>query len=186
MVIVIGSVADMATLLQNCNRILSKARPLLAISSRGLADVSAKRHYERRLLQYSPEELYDVVSNVAQYQEFVPWCKESTVLSSSDKEMKAELVVGFGYFTEKYLSIVSLEKPITVVAVSDELSLFEFLKTEWKFSPASNPNHTWVSFRVDFKFKSALYNNISELFLKEVVNNMVKAFQQRCKKVYNK
>jgi hypothetical protein len=36
-------------------------------------------HEERRLIRYSPEDLFDVVSAVENYQEFLPWCEKSTV-----------------------------------------------------------------------------------------------------------
>jgi ribosome-associated toxin RatA of RatAB toxin-antitoxin module len=54
------------------------------------------------------------------------------------------------------------------------------------FAPASNPLKCWVTFQIDFKFKSAMYNNISDLFMSEVVNNMVKAFENRCHDLYKK
>eukprot|EP01031_Cornospumella_fuschlensis_P028334 gene28334-34210_t len=144
-----------------------------------------KRHHERKLIKYPPELLYEVVSDVDKYHEFVPWCQKSKVLSKNNESMSAELTVGFKYFTEKYISQVQLKPDKFVSACSTQTNLFEYLKTEWKFSPAQAPGTTWVSFQVDFKFRSTLYNEVSEYFLSEVVCNMVKAFEERCKQLHN-
>eukprot|EP01033_Poteriospumella_lacustris_P005388 gene5388-3836_t len=96
--------------------------------------------------------------------------------------MRAELEVGFQMFSERYLSDVALEPNRSVVASSSHTQLFEHLRSEWHFQAASDAsNSTWVSFSVEFRFKSAVYNEVSELFMQEVVKKMVRAFEQRCR-----
>lgn len=54
------------------------------------------------LCRYTPEQVYDVVANVEEYKEFVPWCVRSVVLSRpGPNQMEAELEVGFQMFTER-------------------------------------------------------------------------------------
>lgn len=146
---------------------------------------SAKRHFERRLIKYPAELLYEVVSDVNKYEEFVPWCRHSKVLpeTKTNQSFSAELTVGFQYLTERYVSQVKYIPNQLVTAQSVQTNLFEYLKTEWKFQPANDKNHTWVTFEVDFKFKMSLYNELSDFFMKEVVAKMVKAFEQRCKQL---
>lgn len=143
------------------------------------------RHQERRLIKMPIERLYDVVSDVAKYQEFVPWCLQSRVISKDSHQMKAELTVGFQLLTEKYISHVELRPPMSVTAVSSQVNLFEYLRSEWKFTPSSSDpkNATWVTFQIDFKFKLALYNELSDLFMQQVVKKMVQAFETRCKQL---
>lgn len=70
-------------------------------------------------------------------------------------------------------------------ATSHDTQLLEYLHTEWKFAPASSPDSCWVTFKVEFKFSSPLYNQVSEMFMQEVVDKMVQAFDNRCKEVYD-
>ena len=142
---------------------------------------TGKKHFERKLITQPIDTLYEVVSDVDRYKEFVPWCKNSKVVSKTGKSMTAELEVGFNIFSEKYISKVEVSAPNYVSAESTQTNLFEYLRTEWKFTPANDPNTTWVTFQVDFKFKSPIYNDLSRLFLQEVVTKMVKAFENRCK-----
>jgi ribosome-associated toxin RatA of RatAB toxin-antitoxin module len=147
-----------------------------------------KKHYERRLLPYTQDQCYDVVADVERYSEFVPWVKESIIMKKEENSnvIEADLVVGFNVvnITERYTSIVTLNKPVQVNAVSKQTNLFENLSTEWKFAPARDSKSCWVTFKIDFEFKSSIYNQISDLFMKDVVNNMVKAFENQCKKRY--
>lgn len=145
-----------------------------------------KHHHERRLLRYSAKQLYDVVADVDHYSEFVPWCQYSRVTLKKDLEFEADLSVGFGVFLEKYKSKVTLNPPNSVLVESLETNLLHNLNTEWKFTQASDPSACWVTFRIDFSFKSALYNHVCDMFLNEVVDNMVNAFESRCKSVYGR
>lgn len=45
----------------------------------GVPSMETTVHEERRLIRFSPEELFDVVSDVDCYQEFLPWCEKSIV-----------------------------------------------------------------------------------------------------------
>jgi ribosome-associated toxin RatA of RatAB toxin-antitoxin module len=153
------------------------------ILNRGV--VTSRTHKERRLVRFSPEQLYQIVSHVESYHKFVPWCIGSNILRSTPTNLEAELVVGYGMFNEKYISDVELIRPSSVIAKSKQTNLLEYLTTKWSFSPcSSNPLHCWVTFEIDFKFKSALYNQVSDMFLQDVINSMVSAFEGRCRKEF--
>ncbi|KAA0150657.1 hypothetical protein FNF29_03134 [Cafeteria roenbergensis] len=147
----------------------------------------ALSHKERRIMRHSPEDVYAVVSDVARYHEFVPWCVGSDVISRpSDTYMEAELAVGFRMFTERYLSKVTMQHPAHVRAVAANTQLFRSLVNEWRFRPGPEPGTTWLEFRVDFAFKSALYAQASALFQDEVARRMVSAFEHRCDELYGR
>ena len=48
-------------------------------------------HQETRLLPYSAAQMFDLVASIERYPEFLPWCKESKVISRTDTEIVAEL-----------------------------------------------------------------------------------------------
>ena len=168
---------------------VSTNRSISRITVRSIyeGEPTRKHYHERRLLKFSNDQLYNVVSNVQMYKQFVPWCQESTVVTKTTQGLEAELVVGFGYFKERYISMVELDRPSKIIATSKETNLFEYLRTEWHFAPSRvDPRKCWVTFEIEFKFKSALYNQAADMFLKEVVNKMVCAFESRAKSIYSK
>eukprot|EP01036_Dinobryon_divergens_P041732 gene41732-55352_t len=79
-----------------------------------------------------------------------------------DNEFEADLSVGFGVFVEKYTSRVVLDPPHSVIAHSLTTNLLQTLKFEWKFTPASDPTSTWVQFKIEYAFKSSVYNHASD------------------------
>jgi ribosome-associated toxin RatA of RatAB toxin-antitoxin module len=61
-------------------------------------------HTQRaRARRYSPEQLYEVVSGVQHYAQFVPWCVRSTVLkrTADGRYLEAELQIGFQMISER-------------------------------------------------------------------------------------
>ncbi|URE14804.1 Polyketide cyclase / dehydrase and lipid transport [Musa troglodytarum] len=67
---------------------------------------------ERRVIGYSPEQLFDVVAAVDMYEDFLPWCQRSRIIKrKSDESFDAELEIGFKLLVESYVSHVEMEKP---------------------------------------------------------------------------
>ena len=48
-------------------------------------------------------------------------------------------------------------------------TLFDHLDSTWDFQPGPTPHSTWLSFTVDFAFKSPLYHHIATVFFDEVL-----------------
>eukprot|EP01114_Cavostelium_apophysatum_P009695 TRINITY_DN22932_c0_g1_i1.p1 TRINITY_DN22932_c0_g1~~TRINITY_DN22932_c0_g1_i1.p1 ORF type:complete len:212 (-),score=16.50 TRINITY_DN22932_c0_g1_i1:1-636(-) len=143
-------------------------------------DPLQRKYTERRTFQVSPQQLYEVVSSVEKYKDFLPWCVESTILSRDGNVMEAELTVGFKLFEERYTSRVEVDPNRSVKATSASSNLFRSLTTSWTFEPGSSRNTCDTKFEVDFSFKSELHQSVANLFFDEVSKKMLQAFENRC------
>lgn len=68
----------------------------------------------------------------------------------------------------RYTSQVHLTPPVRVISRVYDSTLFDHLDSTWDFKPGPTPQSTWLSFTVDFAFKSPLYHHIATVFFDEV------------------
>jgi len=140
------------------------------------------RHSETKHLPYSPAQLFELVADVARYDEFLPWVVAVRVRSSSPKETVADLVVGFNAFKERFTSRVMKEQPdrICVDYVDGPL---KYLHNEWKFEPAEDGG-TNLHFSVDFAFKSRVFEVLAGQMFDRALRRMTRAFEERAAALY--
>ncbi len=141
------------------------------------------RHSETRHLPYTPEQMFDLVADVARYDEFLPWVVAVRVRSSNDSETLADLVVGFNAFKERFTSRVTKQRP-THVCVDYIEGPLKYLKNEWRFEPARSGGGTDVHFSVDFAFRSRIFEALAGQMFDRALRRMTGAFEQRAAALY--
>ncbi len=140
-------------------------------------------HAEQRNLPYAPEQLFDLVADVAKYPEFLPWCIGSRITKrDGDDVFYADLIIGYKMVREKFGSKVTLinQNHIHVEYLSGPM---KYLSNHWKFIAEEDGTCT-IDFFVDFEFKNKILQNLIGVFFNEVVQRMVGAFEQRANDLY--
>jgi coenzyme Q-binding protein COQ10 len=138
-------------------------------------------HAEKKVVPYTPEQLFDLVADVGKYPQFLPWCVAARVRSNTGAQLIADLTIGFGPFRESFTSRVTLDRPQRVT-VKYENGPFRYLNNQWDFAPSGSG--TQVSFFVDFEFRSRLLQAAIGVVFNEAVRRMVNAFLKRARDVY--
>ena len=134
------------------------------------------RHEERATLAYSADELFAVVADVRDYPSFVPWCSGVRILHEDEREIVADLIIGFGTFQESFRSQVTLERPrqVRVHAIEGPL---EHLANIWTFTPVGDK--TSIDFMIDFQFQSHLLDHVVNEMFHEAATRTMSAFESR-------
>lgn len=136
-------------------------------------------------MPYSAEQLFDLVSAIDRYPEFLPWCVAARITRRQHLDdgdvLHADLVIGFKMVRERFTSRVVLSRPyeINVTHVSGP---FDHLTNRWYFEP--HPDGCLIDFEVDFKFRSKLLDSIMGSLFHEATRRMVKAFENRARELY--
>ena len=140
-------------------------------------------HAEKKVLRYTPEQMFDLVADVRRYPEFLPWCVGARVLSRTEGELVADLTIGFRMFRETFRSRVTLERP-GHIHVTYENGPFRYLNNHWRFHPL--PQGCEVDFFVDFEFRSRILQMAIGVVFNEAVRLMVRAFERRAMALYGR
>jgi coenzyme Q-binding protein COQ10 len=136
---------------------------------------------EHIVLPYTPEQMFDLVSGVEHYPDFLPWCVGARILKREGDVIYADLVIGWKIIREKFRSKVVLKAPAEIHFEYANGPL-KYLNGDWRFTVA--PGGTLVEFKVDFEFKSRTLAMVMGGVFSELVHRMVGAFEARAKQLY--
>ena len=139
-------------------------------------------HSETRVLPYSAAQMFDLVSAVDRYPEFLPWCLAARILRRDGPAFDADMVIGFKMIRESFTSRVETERPARI-EVSPTSGPFRRLRNHWRFTDLPEGG-CLIDFEVDFEFRSRLLNRLIGGLFHDAVRRMVAAFEGRARALY--
>ena len=137
---------------------------------------------ETRTLQWSAEQMFDLVADVKRYPEFLPWVVATRVRSDGETEMVADMLVGFSKLREKFTSKVHKDRPHMIDVDYVDGPMRE-LDNKWFFRPNPDGGCT-VDFTVDFTFRNSIFEALAGQYLDRAFRKMVSAFEERAATLY--
>jgi coenzyme Q-binding protein COQ10 len=138
-------------------------------------------HHERKALPFTAEQMYDLVTDVRRYSEFLPWVAAVRVRSNTEEEMLADLVVGFKALKETFSSRV-LKTPKSKVVVDYLDGPMRHLHNQWLFE--ETPDGCIVDFTVDFSFHNRVFEALAGQYFSTALRKMTDAFVARAGELY--
>ena len=138
-------------------------------------------HHEMRFLPQTADQLFDLVADIGDYPNFLPWCIALRVTSHENDVIRADMVVGFKMLRERFTSRVTLtpKKQIDVEYLDGP---FQYLENRWLF--VEKEGGCEIDFFIDFEFRSRLLQKIMEPLFHDAVRRMVRAFEKRAAERY--
>ncbi|KAL3899339.1 MAG: hypothetical protein SGCHY_002117 [Lobulomycetales sp.] len=152
----------------------------------------------------SPAALYSIISNVALYPLFLPYCRAASVsplspsplLSHSSSSQRnwqkprdiqkfhATLEIGYAGIYQSYVSRVTLSPALHRVSIHTlSHNLFSHMSGEWSILPAESGAGSRLCFMLDFEFSNYLYASLASLVLEKVSAEIMHAFLERARLV---
>lgn len=149
--------------------------------------IAMPTHAEKRVLPYTPDQMYDLIADIASYPEFLPWCaaariKARTTIEAHDV-VDADLVIAFKVFRERFTSRVTLKPDLQKIDVAYLDGPFKYLNNHWTFT--DHPDGCEVDFFVDFEFKSKILQGLIGVVFNEAMQRIVGAFEDRANVLYS-
>jgi ribosome-associated toxin RatA of RatAB toxin-antitoxin module len=137
------------------------------------------------LIWYSAEEMYALVTDVASYPRFLPWCDHANVKSEDDAGMTAEIGIAFAGVRQSFTTR-NLHTPAREVAMQLVDGPFSRLDGRWQFVPMSDPSQRAcrVALRLQYGFGNIALARVVGPVFDRIAASLVDAFVKRAEQVY--
>ena len=133
------------------------------------------------LVEYRPEQMFDLVCDVRRYPRFLDWVRSADVHEQTDEVQIASLAVTLGGIRARFTTQNRLVRPERIDLILRE-GTFEDLRGCWQFAAVGHG--TRVSLDLDFRFSgSALMRPFRRSFAR-MADRMVDDFCRRADAVY--
>jgi len=140
-----------------------------------------------RRLPYSPGQLFDLVSDVERYPEFVPWVTNLRTWNRKPagegrESLDAEATVKFAIVKERFATRVTLDPAASTIDVELLSGPFSQLTNRWRFT--AEGAETLVDFSIDFAFRSRLLDRLLAANTGYAVSRLMACFEGRARALY--
>jgi|TARA_B100000780_G_C21044175_1_gene419124 coenzyme Q-binding protein COQ10 len=139
-----------------------------------------------KIISCNKKNLIDMVLDIEQYPNFVPWCLEGKIYERKNSEnyieIKADLKVGKKFINETYSSLVLYSKKKNLITVTNIKGPIKYLKNEWSFKEINNK--TQLDFSIDFELQNNFLNMIMKNYFNFGLNKITDAFEERAIKLF--
>ena len=137
------------------------------------------------LIWFSAEEMYALVTDVARYPEFLPWCDKSRVIEEDEAGMTAEVGLAFSGFHQSFTTR-NTHVPGREVHLKLVDGPFSRLDGVWKFTPVGGEGERACRVELDlhYGFNSVTLQTLVGPVFDKVASTLVDAFVKRAEQVY--
>ncbi|MDF1482545.1 type II toxin-antitoxin system RatA family toxin [Extensimonas sp. H3M7-6] len=144
-----------------------------------------KNVHKSVLIWYSPQEMFDLVTQVEHYPEFLPWCDHAAVLERTPTGMLAEVGIALGGIRHTFVTR-NTHAPGRHVQVQLVKGPFSKLEGDWQFHPVGDgaQRACRVELRLHYGFSSKALAALVGPVFDRIASSLVDAFVQRAEKVY--
>ncbi len=111
--------------------------------------------------------IFNLINNVDSYQNFLPWCTSSSILSKQNNSMTAEIEISKSFVNWRFTTEITF-KVNKIIELKLVNGPFSHLEGYWKFDEIDEFN-TKVSLYLEYKFD----NKLIEMSIKPVFSNIM-------------
>lgn len=137
-------------------------------------------------LPYSAAEMFELVSDVRRYPEFVKWLQSLRISNETASESawkgRAEAAVGFKGFSERFTTDVDARRNDLAVDVSLVKGPFRRLVSRWRIK--ATPNGSRIEFAIDFEFRNLVLQALARANLDLAVRRLMESFVSEAARRY--
>mgnify|MGYP001381971559 FL=1 len=146
------------------------------------------KHFEKKIVNFTAKQMYELVADIDNYREFLPWCNDSKIIevTNIDNEKKtliADLEIGYKDLVYTYRSNVLLNNQELTIKVDFIHGPFKNLDNSWIFKKIDDQSCE-IEFFIDFELNVGVLNLLISKFFDKAFKKMVNSFENRANQIY--
>lgn len=136
------------------------------------------------LVEYSAEQMFNLVDMVEDYPNFLPWCGGTSVEPQNEKVTNATIKIDYHHVKHSFTT-ANTRHPHDLIEMTLLDGPFENLDGHWRFIPLSE-HACKIEFRLHYTFSHKLLEKLVGPVFYIIANSFVEAFIERAETVYGK
>ena len=145
------------------------------------------RFSNKRCVQHTAEQMFDLVADVERYPQFVPLCQSLRVRKRTEEGGKevivADMTVAYKLVRETFTSRVTLDRSNLEILVEYLEGPFRRLNNRWRFRPVGE-RVCDVEFYIAYEFRSRTLGMLMGAVFDAAFRRFASAFEKRADQVY--
>ena len=146
------------------------------------------KHFEKKIVNFTAKQMYELVADIDNYREFLPWCNDSKIIEvtnidSEKKTLIADLEIGYKDLVYTYRSNVLLNNQELTIKVDFIHGPFKNLDNSWIFKKIDDQSCE-IEFFIDFELNVGVLNLLISKFFDKAFKKMVNSFENRANQIY--
>ena len=131
------------------------------------------------LLWYAPHEIYQLVTDVESYPQFLPWCARVDVIERRPDGLTARLHLAYSGLRHAFTT-QNVHVPDESVHIGLVDGPFSLLDGHWRFIalpvPGATPDAASVACKIEFELRYAFSNGVLEAAISPVFDRIADTF----------
>ncbi len=134
------------------------------------------------IVPYAAGEMCALVTDVAKYSEFLPWCSGARILQEEGDKVTAQVDIAFKTVNQSFttVNVIDADRRITMKLKEGP---FSSLSGIWQFIELDE-QASKILFDIEFHFSNRLARAVIGPVFSRIANGMVDAFQKRAVEIY--
>ncbi len=135
------------------------------------------------LVVFTPDQMFDLVNDVEAYPSFLPWCRNSKILTKSDTVITASLDLAKGGIHHVFSTQNTLIPGESIdIALID--GPFQHLEGHWQFAMIGENQGCRIQLDMDFEFSNRIISMALGPIFTQISGSLVDAFCKRAQDIY--
>ncbi len=134
------------------------------------------------LVAYSAQQMFELVDQIENYAQFLPWCGSTSVQSRDESIVVATIHIDYFHLKQSFTTENTRQAPYLIQMRLRE-GPFQQLDGLWRFT-ALHQEASKVDLRLHYEFSSKLIENLVNPVFSLIAGTLVEAFVERAEKLY--